>query len=52
MDGMRPDSTVGGLAAAIVALLVAAALATAFVALAREDDEPRPPAVVTIEREP
>jgi hypothetical protein len=50
---MRPDSTVGGLAAAIVALLVAAALATAFVALAGEqEDEPSPPAVVTIEPEP
>jgi hypothetical protein len=46
---MRPGSTVGGLAAAILALLVAAALATAFVALAREpDDEPPRPAVVTI----
>jgi hypothetical protein len=49
---MRPDSTVGGLAAAIVALLVAAALAIAFVALAHDEDEPPRPAVVTIEREP
>ena len=49
---MRPDSSVGGVAAAIVALLVAGALALAFVALARDEDEQPPPAVVTIEREP
>jgi hypothetical protein len=47
---MRPDDTVGGLAAAIVALIVVAALATAFATLAREEDEPPPRAVVTIER--
>jgi hypothetical protein len=49
MDGMRPDRTVGGLAAAAIALVVAAALATAFVALARERDESPPARVVTIE---
>jgi hypothetical protein len=46
---MRPQPTVGGLAAAIVALLVAAALGLAFAALASEDDEPSRPAVVTLE---
>lgn len=47
---MRPDHTVGGLATAIVALFVAGALAIAFAALAHQEDEPPPPAVVTIER--
>jgi hypothetical protein len=49
MNRMRPEPTVGGLTAAIVALLVAAALGVAFAALAREDDEPPRPAVVTLE---
>jgi hypothetical protein len=49
MDGMRPNPTVGGLAAAAIALVVAGALALAFVALARERDEAPPPRVVTIE---
>jgi hypothetical protein len=46
---MRPEPTVGGVTAAIVALLVAAALGLAFAALASEDDEPSRPAVVTLE---
>jgi hypothetical protein len=46
---MRPEPTVGGLTAAIVALLIAAALGIAFAALASEDDEPPRPAVVTLE---
>jgi hypothetical protein len=45
---MRPAPTVGGLTAALVALVVVAALAITFVALAGEDDEPPRPRVVTI----
>jgi hypothetical protein len=45
---MRPAPTVGGLTAALVALAVVAALAISFAALAREDDEPPRPAVVTV----
>lgn len=45
---MRPQPTVGGITAAIVALLVAAALGLALAALASEDDEPSRPAVVTL----
>jgi hypothetical protein len=47
---MRPAPTVGGLAAALVALAVAAALGLAFAALAGEDDESPRPTVVTISR--
>jgi hypothetical protein len=46
---MRPAPTVGGLAAALVALVVVATLAIAFAALAVEDDEPPRPRVVTIQ---
>jgi hypothetical protein len=42
---MRPEPTVGALAAAIVALVIAAALGVAFAALASENDEPPRPAV-------
>jgi len=45
---MRPEPTVGALTAALVALAIAAALGVAFAALAREDDEPARPAVVTV----
>jgi hypothetical protein len=45
---MRPGSTVGVLAAALVAFLVVGALAIAFAALAGEGEEPPPPRVVTI----
>jgi hypothetical protein len=43
-----PGSSVGILAAALVALVVVGALAIAFAALAREPDERPRPKVVTI----
>jgi hypothetical protein len=46
--GVRPDSTVGVLAAALVAAIVVGALVIAFTALAGEQDEPPPSRVVTI----
>ena len=49
MDVRRPDPTVGALTAAAVVLVVVAALAIAFVALARERNETPPARVVTIE---
>jgi hypothetical protein len=45
---VRPDSTVGVLAAALVAAIVVGALVLAFTALAGEQDEPPPARVVTI----
>jgi hypothetical protein len=46
--GMRPESTVGALTAAIVAVVIVGALGLAFAALATDDDEPDRPAVVTV----